>query len=141
MITNRHENKLSEALSFVSDLTGIDEKEIVSKNRNKEIVMARHLTRYYLRTHYNFSLQVIGKLTNGHHASIIHSVDYINDCAKFDRVLNSFKNKVDEVYSIPEQTSTKMKVLDVLNSKKNVYIKCNRILDIIKESNEQHTTK
>lgn len=141
MITNRHENKLCEALSFVSNLTSINEKEIVSKNRNKEVVMARHLTRYYLRIHYNFSLQVIGKLTNGHHASVIHSVDYINDCAKFDRSLNSFKNKIDAIYLIPEQSTTRMKVLDVLNSKKNVNIMCNRILEIIKESNEQYATK
>ena len=47
---------------------------VVSKSRKVELIEARRLYCALLRNVFGLSLQVIGKMVNTHHASVIHSI-------------------------------------------------------------------
>ena len=64
--TNR--DNLVEALSFVSELTGVKEVDIISKGRFRDNVVARHFVRYYLRKNFDMTLESIGDLSK-----VLHS--------------------------------------------------------------------
>jgi len=128
-----------EALSFVSELTGVKEIDIMSKTRFRDFVVARHFVRYYMRKNFGMTLESIGDLTNGHHASVIHSVKYVEDYSLYDKTYKLYKESIDSRY-MPSKLTTRDRVYRILSSGKNKEFKCNAVLALIRELNESQGT-
>jgi chromosomal replication initiation ATPase DnaA len=64
--------ELKRILKAVSEVTLISENDIISKNRLKEIVFARHLYFYFACEKTRHSLKSIGNFINIDHATVIH---------------------------------------------------------------------
>ena len=131
-----NEDKFLEASTFVFELTGIDTRLIKSKSRYRDVCIARHLVRYYLRINFDMTYEVIAKLTNGHHSSAIHSFRYINDCAMYDKTYKLYKDSIDAT-SITTKLTQREKVIRVLSKDRSNEFKCNQIINLIKEEHEQ----
>lgn len=58
---------------------GIDETELREKNRAAGIVMRKHILRWFGYHKLNLGYTQLAKLMGVHHATIIHSVNYVND--------------------------------------------------------------
>lgn len=135
--TNR--DNFVEAISFVSELTGVNEIDMMSKRRVRDHVVARHFLRYYLRKNFNMTYESIGDLTNGHHASVIHSVKYVEDYSLYDRTYKLYKESIDDRFK-PDKITTRDRVYRILSSNKNKEFKCNAIIALIREENESERT-
>ncbi len=71
-ITHRH------AISLVSKHFKIKTSDLLGKSRKKDLVTARHIAAYLLRTDLDLPLQEIGRILGGRdHTSIMHAVDKI----------------------------------------------------------------
>tara|TARA_B110000967_G_scaffold128632_1_gene131391 strand:+ start:7956 stop:8357 length:402 start_codon:yes stop_codon:yes gene_type:complete len=119
-----------EAISFVSDLTGVPQVDIMKKSRARNVVVSRHFLRYYLRRNCNMTLQKVGGLTNGHHASVIHSVKYVEDYSLFDKTYKLYKESIDAMV-FTQKITPREKITKVLVSQRNNEFKCNAILEIV----------
>lgn len=128
-------DNLVEALSFVSELTGVKEVDIMSKGRYRDNVVARHFVRYYLRKNFNMTFESIGDLTKGHHASVIHSVKYVEDYSLYDKTYRMYKESIDNRF-VAKKFTTRDRIYRILSSNKNKEFKCNAILALIQEKNE-----
>jgi chromosomal replication initiation ATPase DnaA len=64
--------ELKRILKAVNEVTLISENDILSKNRLKEIVFARHLYCYFACEKTRYSLKSIGTFINRDHATVIH---------------------------------------------------------------------
>ena len=84
-----------EAISFVSNLTGVPQIDIMKKSRERNLVVSRHFLRYYLRRNFEMTFKEVGDLTNGHHSSVIHSVRYVEDYSLFDKTYKLYKESID----------------------------------------------
>ncbi len=71
--------------SVVASYFNIPVKELSGTSRKQEIVYARSITIYLLRTKYNIGLKKIGEyLGNRDHATVSHAIDKIEDGIKDD---------------------------------------------------------
>tara|TARA_R110002020_G_scaffold434629_1_gene644753 strand:- start:170 stop:604 length:435 start_codon:yes stop_codon:yes gene_type:complete len=68
------EERNQRIISNIERLYKIKWSAIVSKSRKVELIEARRLYCALLRNVFGLSLQVIGKMVNTHHASVIHSI-------------------------------------------------------------------
>lgn len=66
----------------------IDTKAILGSARNKDIVLARQVSIYLIRSITNLSLPEIGKVFNQHHTTIMHSLDKVEKLMKDNRELS-----------------------------------------------------
>jgi chromosomal replication initiator protein len=64
--------ELKRILKAVNEVTLISENDILSKNRLKEIVFARHLYCYFACEKTRYSLKSIGTFINRDHGTVIH---------------------------------------------------------------------
>lgn len=72
-------------IDIVAKKHGITSKELISKNRTKDIVYPRQIAIYLCRKHTNSSLPKIGKNFGGRdHTTILHSYEKINRLIKDD---------------------------------------------------------
>jgi chromosomal replication initiation ATPase DnaA len=71
--------------------------ELMAKNRKRPGVIARHALAYFLRKHTVFSYEYIGAIMGKHHATIIHSVKFINDYSVYDPYLRTIKESIDHL--------------------------------------------
>lgn len=118
------------ALEFISELTGVSTVDITSKSRQRDCSVARHFLRYFLRTKYNMSYQSIAWFTNSNHATIIHSVRYVEECARYDKVYRMYKESVDRGV-INNSYGFKEKVNIILNAKRSNEFKSNELVCLL----------
>lgn len=80
----------------VFDLTGIDDYQITSKSRHREIVEARQMVHYLLKEYSNFSLSKIGCTTLNDHSTVIYSIKNIKNLIEYNKVLSAYilKSKI-----------------------------------------------
>ena len=85
--------------NLVASYFNIPVKELSGSSRKQEIVYARSVTIYLLRTIYNVALKKIGEyLGNRDHATIAHAVDKIDDGIKMDEYIKQdIANLVDKL--------------------------------------------
>ena len=121
-----------EAISFVSNLTGVPQIDIMKKSRERDLVVSRHFLRYYLRRNFEMTFKEVGDLTNGHHSSVIHSVRYVEDYSLFDKTYKLYKESIDARVFVQKLTPRE-KITKVLVSARNNEFKCNAILEIVQE--------
>ena len=69
----------------------ISEKELMSNRRLRYIVLPRQVVMYILRKEYNMTFERIAKLFNKTHATVISSVNVIENMMTYDEEL---RNKV-----------------------------------------------
>lgn len=67
---------------------GIPKEEIAGVRRTKEVVMARHITAYLIRTITEMSLPNIGKILNRDYTTVIASIEVIERRLRTDQVFN-----------------------------------------------------
>ncbi len=66
----------------------IDPKAILGSSRTKDIVLARQVSIYLIRSITNLSLPEIGKVFNQHHTTVMHSLDKVEKMMKDNRELS-----------------------------------------------------
>lgn len=67
---------------------GIPKDEIAGVRRTKEVVMARHITAYLIRTITEMSLPNIGKILNRDYTTVIASIEVIERRLRTDQIFN-----------------------------------------------------
>ena len=83
-----HRTTVDDVLEEVSKHYNVSQKAIISSNRSKEISQARHVTAYLCKKLTQSSLTEIGfRLGRRTHATILHSVSYVNAMLEEDPVL------------------------------------------------------
>ena len=77
-------------LSIVSQVTGVGQKDILSKSRNRDVCLAKHLYCYFLREKFNLKLKQISSLMNNDHSTVLHSLKVIENMiwTKDDKTLD-----------------------------------------------------
>lgn len=85
------------AVDWVADLMQITPTELMTKSRKRPGVMARHALAYFLRKHTVFPLEYIGAIMGKHHATIIHSVKYIDEYSTYDSYIRTIKESIDHL--------------------------------------------
>lgn len=66
----------------------MDPKAIMGNSRTKDIVLARQVSIYLIRSITNLSLPEIGKVFNQHHTTVMHSLDKVEKLMKDNRELS-----------------------------------------------------
>jgi chromosomal replication initiator protein len=72
---NYVDNIINEICKFYSLTT----EDVTGKSRKREIVKARFIAIYIIRTETDFKLSAIGKIFNRDHSTILHSIKIINN--------------------------------------------------------------
>ena len=124
---NRENTKLS--IKLVEDLMGISKDDfLVSRTRNK--VLSRHLLHYALRRKTTMTLEAIGSLTHLDHATVSHSIHYIEDNAQYDAYIGVLKKCIDKEV-VPEVFKIRDKFLLSNNCNKGEDTKVEGIFNVI----------
>jgi len=77
--------EIKKMINVISAYFRIDQEDLLSNSRKKEIVYARQLCWYLLRTKYDLTFQKIGDIFNGKdHSTIMHGYQVMESCAKND---------------------------------------------------------
>lgn len=92
-------NQVEKVKSIISSYFNIPVKELSGSSRKQEIVYARSVTIYLLRTIYNIGLKKIGEyLGNRDHSTIAHAIDKIEDGIKTDEFISQdVRNLIDKL--------------------------------------------
>jgi len=128
------------ALGFVSDLTKVAAIDVTSKSRYRDHVVARHFLRYFLRSKYGMNLQDIADFTKSNHATVIHSVRYVEDTSKYDRVYRTYKDSIDRGFLVDAATF-RNRVNVILKAKRVNEFKCNALIDLMNSYVEEKVSK
>lgn len=78
----------------IAELYNVEQSEIFLGSRKKNIIFAKRMYIFILRTMFGLSLQEIGDITNLHHSSIIHHT------RKFDFFYNNYIKDSDSYQNI-----------------------------------------
>jgi len=85
-------------LEYVSQKYAIPTEDITSSKRSKDIMYARHITIYLIRSMTDMSLSAIGSFFNRDHTTIMSSVDRIendiNNSPDFENTINEMKRDI-----------------------------------------------
>lgn len=86
-------------MRVVCDHYDVKEDDIISKKRNKEFIIPRHITMYLCRKYTDYTYEGIGTLIgNRDHSTVINAVDAIEDFIKkdenFKKTLDTIINKI-----------------------------------------------
>ena len=85
---HRHRTTVDDVLEAVSKHYNVSQKSIVSSNRSREVSQARHVAAYLSKKMTQSSLNEIGfRLGHRTHATILHSIAYVNELLDEDPVL------------------------------------------------------
>ena len=85
------ETRIESLIKRVCESYEISETEIMLKRNLAYIVRPRQVVMYILRKEYNMTFERIATMFNKNHATIIHSVNSIENMMSYDK---EFKNKV-----------------------------------------------
>ena len=92
---------------------------IVSKSRKVDLIEARRLYCALLRNVFGLSLQVIGKMVNTHHASVIHSIKMHDNYSELYSGYDDNYNKIKETLVDKESLAYFLDELNHLEKMKN----------------------
>ncbi len=88
----RSKDEFAPSLDLIVEMTAkyydIDSKQIMGSSRKANVVLARQVSMYIMRTMTGQSLPEIGKYFNQHHTTVMHSVDKIEQMQQENRELN-----------------------------------------------------
>ena len=83
-----HRTTVEDVIEEVAKHYNIPQRALISQNRSKEISQARHVAAYLSKKLTDSSLTEIGfRLGRRTHATVLHSVAYVNEQIEFDPVL------------------------------------------------------
>ena len=92
---NARELSVDYIMKVVSDYYHIDENDILSNNRKREIVQARQVTMYFAKQLTKVSLKGIGtQLGKKDHATVLYACRAVNNIMEYDR---KFKLQIEEL--------------------------------------------
>ena len=72
---NYADNIVKEVCQYYS----INADQVKGKSRLRDIVKARFMSIYLIKTETDFTLNAIGRMFNRHHSTILHSINTINN--------------------------------------------------------------
>ena len=139
-ITTLRTELLTKALDFTSKLMRVDPADIMGISRERNIVLARHLTRYYLYSREDVTWTEIGRLMNCNHASIIHSNKFITETAVYDRYINTLKLSVDN-HLLPDHFTMREQIRLCLEMYTTPNTKTEAILEVFRKYEEANRKK
>lgn len=88
-------SNLKKLIKVVAEFYGLEEKDLLSNSRKKEIVRPRQIVMYLLRTELKYSFPFIAsKLGGKDHTTVIHA------CEKIENELNKNEELVEEIKQI-----------------------------------------
>lgn len=77
--------KIKKLINVVGSYFRLDQDDLLSNSRKKELVYARQICWYLLRNKYDMTYQKIGDIFNGKdHSTIMHGVEFVNNSLKAD---------------------------------------------------------
>lgn len=71
--------KIEQILEVVLQATGVSKDQFFSRNRKREIVMARQVFFYLCRRYFDTPYVVLGKFIGQDHATVMHGVEVVKD--------------------------------------------------------------
>ena len=122
--------KLKQSLPMICLYWNVKAEDVLGKNRQRNIIDARHSLRYFLSQDDNLGLAEVGTLTNSDHASVIHSVKTFELLAEQDYKFDEFKKIMKGVLTYKKHSSRNFRVTEVLKSDLNLKQKV-KMLDSI----------
>ncbi len=89
---------ISRITKVVADVLNIDEKQIRSKKRTTEVVLARQLSMYFAKKYTNMTAKSIGKeIGNKDHATVLYSIKVIENLLETDNNVKNYVEKIDSM--------------------------------------------
>lgn len=64
-------------VDLVSEICKIEKEKVFKRDRQKDVVMARHVVCYFARNYLLMGLEEIGKWLGIHHSSVIHAINKV----------------------------------------------------------------
>ena len=104
----------------VCSIYGVNENELFSLSRKREIISARRMVLYFLRKHYGETYISIAKTFSMNHATVIHHITQMKNFLEFDKmeVINYIKVR-DYVFQQNSEV-TLSEELDLLKKEKDL---------------------
>lgn len=106
--------RLKEGLSIVTKFWNVTNKELLGKSRHRHIMNARHSLRYYLSMGDEITAIEIGLLTNGDHASVLHSRKMFETYREYDADYKFMYKIFIGEHQYPHKVSDKVRLEDIL---------------------------
>tara|TARA_X000001382_G_scaffold101953_2_gene76658 strand:- start:1077 stop:1499 length:423 start_codon:yes stop_codon:yes gene_type:complete len=126
------DQELDYAIQFVSDLIGVSPIDIMGKTRVRDAVISRHFLRYYLKNKCFFTFSEIGRMTGCNHATVIHSVKYVEENAPYDRLYSLYKDSLDKGI-LKTNSDIRVSISRILNTRRSNEFKCNALISLLNE--------
>lgn len=139
-VTTLRTELLIKALDFTSKLMKVDPSEICNTSRERNVCLARHLTRYYLYSKEKITYTEIGKLMNCNHASVIHSVSYVTNTSTVDKYIYTLKQSIDREL-LPEHFTMREQIKNCLDIYTTINTKTEAILEVFRGYEETYKQK
>ena len=87
----RHNFTIEDLIKKSTEYFGVTELHLKSADRNRDIMMPRHMIIYAIRTLFpDTTLKTIGSLFNRHHSTIISSIEVMNNMKETDSKFNEY---------------------------------------------------
>lgn len=82
-------DKMKDTLKKIANYYGVNQRDLISKNRHADLVKARAVSLYYLVGE-GLSLSEAGKHFNRHHATVIHNINVVkkNHMQDYKEIMN-----------------------------------------------------
>ena len=93
----KRETIFKEGLNLAVKISGVREREILSRKRKRYIVDARKLIVYFMREKYNLRWTEMAKMFDMNHSSIIHMYNSFLSDSKYDKRVKSCRVEVDNL--------------------------------------------
>jgi len=109
----RDRKKIQFVFDYIYKEMGVNEQQIRSKVRKRDILDARRLFFYVMRNYFKYSFEKVGKITLHSHATVLHSCRTFDDytvpypkltilpykdiCFQLDLIKNSVEQQLEEL--------------------------------------------
>ena len=94
-------------IEVVNKYFGINEEQILSKSRKRDLVEARQFTQYYLHKVLNYTCVKVGKITgNRDHATVLHACDATKDLMRYEsynKIAGPALEELNDYFNIDEK--------------------------------------
>lgn len=100
VFSKKIELKLSfdDVVEFVCNVTGERERDVMKKNRKKELVTARHLIIYYSFNYCSISKTEISRRLNQDHTTILSAIKKVDNFLESgDRIMCNYVNEINNI--------------------------------------------
>lgn len=122
--------KLKQSLPMICLYWNVKGEDVLGKNRQRNIIDARHSLRYFLSQDDKLGLAEVGTLTNSDHASVIHSVKMFELLSEQDYKFDELKKIMKGILTYKKHSSRNFRITEVLKSDLNLKQKV-KMLDSI----------